>query len=149
MKKFQADTLDLCPPYSLEGLSTKLGLSHNWPFQRPSYVCLCSWSSCLPALSCLIFHMPSRTTRRCKETLLQVKQRLVREQKNRKRIRELLDDRVSESDSDSEAEQTSSVAVNTDSLSAIRRDLYLGLLSFCFCCCCIPIGFAVPVVEFV
>ena len=63
--------------------------------------------------------------------MLQVKQRLVREQKNRtnERIRELLDDRVSESDSDSEEEQISSVAVNTDSLSAVRRDLYLGLLS--------------------
>jgi hypothetical protein len=74
--------------------------------------------------------MPSRTTRRCKETLLQVKQRLVREQRNRtdERIRELLDDRVSESDSDSEADQTNIVEVNRDSLSAVRRDLYLGLL---------------------
>jgi hypothetical protein len=75
--------------------------------------------------------MPSRTTRRCKETLLQVKQRLVREQKNRtdESIRELLDDRVSESDSDSKAEQVNGVEVNNDSLSAVRRDLYLGLLS--------------------
>ncbi len=82
------------------------------------------------ALSCLTFHMPSRTTRKCKETLLQVKQRLVREQKNRtdERRRELLDDRESESDSGSEVEQTSSVEVNRDSLSVVRRDLYFGLL---------------------
>ena len=74
--------------------------------------------------------MPSRTTRKCKETLLQVRERLTREQANRtsKRVRELLDNREYSSDSDSEEEQDSSSEESVDTLSLLRRDLYLGLL---------------------
>ncbi len=84
-------------------------------------------------VSCLVsfvYHMPVRTTRKCKETLLQVKERLVREQANRtrNRIRELSEARISDSDSDSEEEQNNSTSTCTDSLSELRRDLYLGLL---------------------
>ncbi len=74
--------------------------------------------------------MPGRTTRKCKETLLQVKERLTREQANRtrNRIRELREATFSDSDSDSEEEQNNSTNKHTDSLSELRRDLYLGLL---------------------
>ena len=74
--------------------------------------------------------MPGRTTRKCKETLLQVRERLTREQANRtsKRIKELLDLRDSDSESDSEEEQDSSIDEGIDTLSLLRRDLYLGLL---------------------
>ena len=74
--------------------------------------------------------MPGRTTRKCKETLLQVRERLTREQANRtsKRVRELLGSRDSESESDSEEEQDSSIDGSRDTLSLLRRDLYLGLL---------------------
>ena len=74
--------------------------------------------------------MPSRTTRKCKETLLQVRERLTREQANRtrERVRELLDNRENSSDSDSEEEQDSSSDGCVDTLSLLRRDLYLGLL---------------------
>jgi hypothetical protein len=74
--------------------------------------------------------MPGRTTRKCKETLLQVKERLTREQANRtsKRISELLDSRDSSSESDSEEEQDSSIDRSRDTLSLLRRDLYLGPL---------------------
>ena len=74
--------------------------------------------------------MPSRTTRKCKETLLQVRERLTREQANRtsKRVRELLDNREYSSDSDSGEEQDSSSEKSVDTLSLLRRDLYLGLL---------------------
>ena len=76
--------------------------------------------------------MPSRTTgkSKCKETLLQVRERLTREQANRtsKRVRELLDNREDSSDSDSEEEQDSSSDGSVDTLSLLRRDLYLGLL---------------------
>ena len=76
--------------------------------------------------------MPSRTTgkRKCKETLTQVRERLTREQANRtsKRIRELLDLGDLSSDSDSEGEHDDIVDGSPDSLSKIRRDLYLGLL---------------------
>jgi hypothetical protein len=74
--------------------------------------------------------MPGRTTRKCKETLLQVKERFTREQaiRTRDRIKELLDLRDNDSDSDSEQEQKSSIDENRDSLSVLRRDLYLGLL---------------------
>ena len=68
---------------------------------------------------------------KCKETLLQVKQRLTREQRTRteKRVRELRDfEESSDSDSDSEEDQDNSTDENSDSLSLIRRDLYLGLL---------------------
>jgi hypothetical protein len=67
---------------------------------------------------------------KCKETLLQVKQRLTREQRNRteKRVRELRDFEEGDSDSDSEEDQDNSTDENSDSLSLIRRDLYLGLL---------------------
>jgi hypothetical protein len=75
-------------------------------------------------------HMSGRTTRMCKETLLQVRERLKREQANRtsKRIRELLDSGNSDSESDSEEEQISSIGRSSDTLSLLRRDLYLGLL---------------------
>ena len=63
-------------------------------------------------------------------TLLQVRERLKREQANRtsKRIRELLDSGNSDSESDSEEEQISSIDMSSDTLSLLRRDLYLGLL---------------------
>ena len=84
----------------------------------------------VPCLVNFLCHMPGRTTRKCKETLLQVKERLTKEQANRtrNRIKELLDSRYSDSDSDSEEEQNSSIDEDTDSLSVLRRDLYLGLL---------------------
>ena len=76
--------------------------------------------------------MPSRTTgkRKCKETITQVRERLTREQANRtnRRIRELLDNREDISDSDSEEEQDSSSDRSVDTLTLLRRDLYLGLL---------------------
>ena len=76
--------------------------------------------------------MPDRTIgkRRCKETLTQVRDRLTREQANRtsKRIRELLDFKEGDSESDSGEEENNSTDENSDSLSLIRRDLYLGLL---------------------
>ena len=76
--------------------------------------------------------MPGRTTgkRKCKETLTQVRERLTREQANRtnRRIRELLDRKEDSSDSDSEEEQASSSDGSVDTLSLLRRDLYLGLL---------------------
>ena len=74
--------------------------------------------------------MPSRTTWKCRETLLQVKQRLRREQDNRtqKRVSELLASGEEDSSSDSEEDQDNSPEEICDSLSAIRRDLYLGLL---------------------
>jgi hypothetical protein len=74
--------------------------------------------------------MSGRKTRKCKETLLQVKERLTREQRNRteKRVRELLGPEEIDSDSDSEGDQGNSIDGRVDSLSLIRRDLYLGLL---------------------
>ena len=74
--------------------------------------------------------MPDRTVRKCKETLQQVRERLTREQANRtsKRIRELLDLGDLSSDSDSEGEHDDIIDENPDSLSKIKRDLYLGLL---------------------
>jgi hypothetical protein len=59
-----------------------------------------------------------------------VKERLIREQANRtkKRVIELLDLREKESDSDSERNQGNSIDESLDSLSLVRRDLYLGLL---------------------
>ena len=74
--------------------------------------------------------MPGRATRRCKEILLQVKERLTREQANRtrKRVAELLASKENDSGSSSEEEQDCSPEENRDSLSAVRRDLYLGLL---------------------
>ena len=74
--------------------------------------------------------MSGRKTRKCKETLLQVRERLKREQANRtsKRIKELLDSVNSDSGSDSEEEQISSIDRRSNSLSLLRRDLYLGLL---------------------
>jgi len=114
---------------SLVDLSSKLNkLSHNCLLQE---LCLCVCGlgrlSCAVRYSC---HMPGRTTRKCKETLLQVRERLQREQANRtsKRIRELLDSGNSDSESDSEEEQISSIDRSSDTLSLLRRDLYLGLL---------------------
>jgi hypothetical protein len=91
----------------------------------------------LVVLSCLVsllYHMPGRTTRKCKETLLQVKERLTREQANRttNRIRELLNSRDSGSDSDSEEEQSRRTKERTDSLSELRRELRLGLFCLWF-----------------
>ncbi len=59
-----------------------------------------------------------------------MKERLIREQANRtkKRVIELLDLREKESDSDSERNQGNSIDESLDSLSLVRRDLYLGLL---------------------
>ena len=84
----------------------------------------------VPCLVSFLCHMPGCTTRKCRETLLQVKERLTREQANRtrNRIKELLNYRESNSDSDSEEEQSRSTNEHTDSLSELRRDLYLGLL---------------------
>ena len=78
--------------------------------------------------------MPGRTTRKCKETLLQVKERLTREQasRTRNRIKDLLDLRDNDSDSDSEEEQNSSTDEVAGSLSILRRELYLGLLYLWF-----------------
>jgi hypothetical protein len=61
---------------------------------------------------------------------LQVRERLTKEQANRtsKRIRELLGNKEDSSDSDSEEEQDSSSEESCDTLSLLRRDLYLGLL---------------------
>ncbi len=83
--------------------------------------------SCVVGCPC---HMPGRTTRKCKETLLQVRERLTKEQAHRtsKRVRELLDSRDIGSESDSEEEQDSSIDGSRDTLSLLRRDLYLGLL---------------------
>ena len=90
-------------------------------------------ASVLGRVSCLVSypcHMSGRTTRRCKETVQQVKQRLTREQANRtkKRVKELLDLREDDSDSDSEDDKDNSSGEESDSLSLLRRDLYLGLL---------------------
>jgi len=94
-----------------------------------NFACVCG----LGRLSCVVVytcHMPGRTTRKCKETLLQVRERLQREQANRtsKRIRELLGSGHSDSESDSEEEHISSIDTSSDTLPLIRRDLYLGLL---------------------
>jgi hypothetical protein len=85
---------------------------------------------CVSYLVCRPYHMSCRTTRKCKETLLQVRERLTREQANRtkKRVRELLDLSDDGSDSDSEGSQEDSIDEDIESLSLIRRDLYLGLL---------------------
>ena len=90
-------------------------------------------ASVLGRVSCLVSypcHMSGRATRKCKETVQQVKQRLTREQANRtkKRQKELLDLRESDSESDSEDEKDNSSEEESDSLSLLRRDLYLGLL---------------------
>ena len=92
-----------------------------------------NFASVLGRVSCLVSypcHMSGRTTRRCKETVQQVKQRLTREQANRtkKRQKELLDLRESDSESGSEDEEDNSSEEESDSLSLLRRDLYLGLL---------------------
>jgi hypothetical protein len=78
--------------------------------------------------------MSGRKTHKCKETLLQVKERLTREQRNRtdKRVRGLLDLKEIDSDSDSEGDQGNSIDGRADSLSLLRRDLYLGLLCLLF-----------------
>ena len=66
---------------------------------------------------------------KCKETLLQVKERLTSEQatRTRNRIKDLLDLKDIGSDSDSEEEHNSSTNEVADSLSELRRDLHLGL----------------------
>ena len=90
-------------------------------------VCVFGRVSCLVGQSC---HMPDRTTRRYKETLLQLKERLIREQARRtnQRITELLASSRRDSDSDSDEEEGSIFKEVLDSLTLIRRDLYLGLL---------------------
>ena len=74
--------------------------------------------------------MPRKRHEKTFETLLQTKERLTRELRLRteKRIEELLDLREEGSDSDSEGSQDNSIDENPDSLSLIRRDLYLCLL---------------------
>ena len=118
----------LASPSWLRPLATNK-LSHNCLFQD---LCLCVSKQFLGRVSCLVSclcHMPGRTTRKCKETLLQVKERLTREQaiRTRNRIKVLLDLKDN-SDSDSEEEHNSSTKEITESLSELRRDLYLGLL---------------------
>jgi hypothetical protein len=90
-------------------------------------VCVFGRVSCVVGCPC---HMPGLTTRKCKETLLQVRERLTKEQAIRtsKRVRELLNSRDSGSESDSEEEQDSSIDGSRDTLSLLRRDFYLGLL---------------------
>jgi len=105
-------------------------LSHNCLSRD---LCLCVCEEFFGRVSCLVSclcHMPGRTTRKCKETLLQVKERLTREQaiRTRNRIKDLLDLKDIDSDSDSEEEHNSSTKEITESLSELRRDLYLGLL---------------------
>ena len=97
------------------------------PFARTLLVCSLGRLSCAVVYTC---HMPGRTTRKCKETLLQVRERLQREQANRtsKRIRELLGSGYSDPESDSDEEQISSTSTSSDILPLIRQDLYLGLL---------------------
>ena len=92
-----------------------------------------NFASVLGRVSCLVSypcHMSGRATRKCKETVQQVKQRLTREQANRtkKRQKELLDLGESDSESDSEDDKSNSSEEDSDSLSLLRRDLYLGLL---------------------
>ena len=74
--------------------------------------------------------MPRKRHEKTFETLLQTKERLTRELRLRteKRIEELLDLREEGSDSDSEGSQDYSIDENLDSLSLVRRDLYLCLL---------------------
>jgi hypothetical protein len=100
------------------------------PFSRSCQVCVFGRVSCPEYLVCSPCHMHGRKTRKCKETIQQVKERLVREQANRtkKRLEELLDLREERSDSDSEESQDDSIDENLGSLSLVRRDLYLGLL---------------------
>ena len=92
-----------------------------------------NFASVLGRVSCLVSypcHMSGRATRKCKETVQQVKQRLTREQANRtkKRQKELLDLGESDSESDSEDDKSNSSEEDSDSLSLLRRDLYLSLL---------------------
>ena len=116
---------------SLVELEKQNKMSHNCLSRDIASVRVFGRVSCL---ECFLCHMPGRTTRKCKETLLQVKERLTREQENRtrNRIKELLNYRESDSDSDSEEEQSRSTNEHTDSLSKLRRDLYLGLLCLLF-----------------
>jgi hypothetical protein len=74
--------------------------------------------------------MPRKRHEKTFETLLQTKERLTRELRLRteKRIEELLELREEGSDSDSEGSQDNSIDENLDSLSLVRRDLYLCLL---------------------
>ena len=117
-------------PFGLDSKQNKL--SHNCLFQE-----LQLWGVCVSLVVCSYLvgprcHMPSRTTgkRKCKETLTQVRERLTREQANRtsKRIRELLGTKEEGSDSDSDEEQPSSSDESCDTLSSLRRELYLWLL---------------------
>ena len=85
-------------------------LSHNCLSRD---LCLCVCEEFFGRVSCLVSclcHMPGRTTRKCKETLLQVKERLTREQasRTRNRIKDLLDLEEIDSDSDSEGDQGNS-----------------------------------------
>jgi hypothetical protein len=108
---------------------TKNKLSHNC-LSQDLVKCVFDCVSCLVYLVCSSCHMRGSKTRKCKETIQQVKERLVREQANRtkKRVEELLDLREEGSDSDSEVSQDDSIDGNLGSLSLVRRDLYLGLL---------------------
>jgi hypothetical protein len=126
--------LDLLSGFSI--MTKAFGLKQvvsQLPFARPLSTCV--WVSSVffgrvsYLVSCL-WHMPGRTTRKCKETLSQVKERLTREQatRTRNRIKDLLNLREIGSDSDSEEERHSSTIEIADSLSELRRVLYLVLL---------------------
>jgi len=122
--------LDLCPASSLMTQQTScLTTAFCKTFINVCVSVLCFFGRVSYLVSCLC-HMPGRTTRKCKETLLQVKERLTREQatRTRNRIKDLLGHKDIDSDSDSEEEHNSSTNEIADSLSELRRDLYLGLL---------------------
>ena len=107
-------------------------LSHNCLLQdlyQRACECLVFLWSCVLSCELSLSHAWSYDSE-IKETLLQVKERLTREQatRTRNRIKELLDRKDIGSDSDSEEEHNSSTNEIEDSLSELRRDLYLGLL---------------------
>ena len=81
---------------------------------------------CVVLITCLVVRQGS-VKRLCYKL---ERERLTREQANRtkKRVREILDLSEDGSDSDSEGSQEDSIDEDIESLSLIRRDLYLGLL---------------------
>ena len=91
--------------------------------------------------------MSGRTTQKCKETLLQAKERLKREQANRtsKRVRELLDSRNRDSESDSDEEQSSSIDGSGDTLSLLGETCISACSGCFFSLCYNTIGLVVLV----
>jgi hypothetical protein len=122
--------LDLCPASSLMTQQTSCLTTAFCKTLIDLCVSVLCFFGRVSYLASFLCHMPGRTTRKCKETLLQVKERLTREQatRTRNRIKELLNLKDIGSDSDSEEEHSRSTNEVTDSLSELRRDLYLGLL---------------------